>query len=263
MTVRTKRRRARSGTAVGEVDEKHKRFSVWARSKGVEITNVDPQHIAGRGLGLVATRHIKEGSRILFVPEASIFKPDFSFLRRNRLESISSQAKLAISSLNRFASSSPDCDAWAKTWPTQGDFSLCMPIFWPEEVTDYLPRSVDAPLRRQRSDYQKDWLECKKVVHDLGFDETRFKYYWMIVNSRSFHWAPPRGGQGYMVLCPFIDYLNHGRTGSGCNVFQRSDGYEVIAQADYSRSSVCPSSYWYYFFFYFSQHRLQMLAKIS
>jgi hypothetical protein len=38
-----------------------------------------------------------------------------------------------------------------------------------------------------------------------------------------------------MVLCPFVDYMNHGPTGSGVTVMQTSKGYEVIAERDYGK----------------------------
>lgn len=37
-----------------------------------------------------------------------------------------------------------------------------------------------------------------------------------------------------MVLCPFIDYMNHGASGQGTvNVRQTPRGYEITADRDY------------------------------
>lgn len=216
--------------------DKHGAFTAWAKAQGVEIDNVAPKQLPGRGLGLVATKKIKQGSRILFIPESTIFKPQNALLKQHKLDKASSQAKLAISSLAHFAPQDATERVWRETWPTEDDMKACMPIYWPSEPPEALLSPIQAPLRRQRTDYQRDWLTCTDAVRKLGFDETDFKYYWMIVNSRSFHWAPPSGRPGHMVLCPFIDYLNHGPTGSGCEVIQRSDGYEVIAQRAYSKS---------------------------
>ena len=64
----------------------------------------------------------------------------------------------------------------------------------------------------------------------------------MIVNSRSFSWKPPHLKVGEMVMCPFIDLMNHGSTGSGCKVTQNAKGYEVHADRDYGKHRFSYSS---------------------
>ena len=232
-----KRRRASPVEAGRAVNDKHECFTSWAKGRDVEIEGVSPQHIKGQGLGLVTTRAIKKGDRILFVPEKAMFKPDFAALRRLKMERASPQAKLVVSAMLMFDQSDKQFAPWKDTWPTDSDFDQCMPLYWDESLDAELPPSVQAPFARQRADYDRDWRASEAVMKEkANKDEATFKYYWMIVNSRSFHWLPPKGGAGFMVMCPFIDYINHGPTGTGCDVMQRSDGYEVVAQRDYGRS---------------------------
>lgn len=217
------------------IKDKHLRFLAWARDNEVEVYNAAPQALPGKGLGLVTTKRILSGERILFVPEKTMVKPQSTSLKTLGLEHASSQARLTMTSLMTFAGHEAKKQIWMDTWPTRADFEKCMPLYWHQSLIDCMPRSARNTFQRQASDYNKDWMACKAAAAGIGFDEDSYKYHWMIVNSRSFHWTPPRKQPSYMVLCPFIDYLNHGPTGSGCTVIQRNDGYEVLAQRDYGR----------------------------
>lgn len=219
----------------GELD-RHQIFTQWARERGVEINGVKPAHLPGRGLGLVTTKRIKEGERLLFIPEKAMFKPDAKMLRREGLLQISPQVQLAVSLLAENEIGEPFLKVWKATWPTDSDFKASMPMRWSEETTDLLPPSVDQPLQRQRDDFKKDvdavdaWLLKSELTHE------QFCYYWSIVNSRSFHWKPPRGkGGGFMVMCPFIDYMNHSPSGGSCNISQGHSGYAVKADRKYGK----------------------------
>lgn len=219
----------------GKTDEKHVVFTDWAKKRGVEINSVAPQQLPGRGLGLVTTAPIKEGTRILFVPEKAMFKPDAAFCKRNKLERASPQAKLALSALKASKAPKSQLGIWEATWPTNEDFVASMPLCWPEELSKYLPEGARSPLQRQQADYARDWEAVRELCKEHGWTEEVWRYYWCIVNSRSFHWKPPAGRAGSMVLCPFIDYMNHAPTGKGCHVRQSDEGYEVVAQRDYGK----------------------------
>lgn len=214
--------------------DKHSLFTTWALARGVEISSVAPQQLPGRGLGLMTTAAVTKGSRLLFVPEKAMFKPDNAFTKRSGLERASPQTKLALSIMVRFTAAESLLETWQATWPTKGDFDACMPLSWPGELVCLLPPAVLAPLERQRADYARDWEAAERVCEERGWSEEDFRYYWCIVNSRSFHWKPVgKGRAGSMVLCPFVDYMNHGPTGSGCEVMQTGKGYEVVAERDY------------------------------
>jgi len=216
-------------------EDKHTIFTAWARKRGVEISSVLPQQLPGRGLGLMTTAVIKKGSRMLFVPEEAMFKPDNAFIKRSQLERASPQAKLSLSILAKCNMARSPLTTWQATWPTKQDFDACMPLSWPEDLLAYLPPAVLAPFERQKADYARDWEAARSLCEEREWSEEDFKYYWCIVNSRSFHWKPATGGAGSMVLCPFVDYMNHGPTGSGCEVKQSSKGYEVVAARDYGK----------------------------
>lgn len=231
-----KRRRESDDTSnVDSSVDEHQLFTQWAQQRGVEINGVKAERLPGRGLGLVAARPLKNGERILLIPEKAMFKPDVAMLKRESLQHASPQAQLAISAMNAFKNPQMPLQVWQQTWPTAEDFEQSMPMCWPTSVRQLLPPSVHQPLARQLADYEKDWKAAKSICETRGWSEDEFKYYWMIVNSRSFHWKPPRGKAGSMVMCPFIDYMNHGPSGSGCMISQTAKGYEAVADRDYGK----------------------------
>lgn len=230
-----------SSTSPAKENDKHHLFTTWAQDQGVEIHSVAPQHLPNRGLGLLATAPIKSGERLLFVPEKAMFKPNPATLQKAGLarkpSAASPQAQLSLSALAKFTatptSSSPNLQTWQATWPTPQDFATSMPLHWPSTLTAHLPPAILAPLERQKADYARDWEVVSGFCAEQGWSEETFKYYWCIVNSRSFHFKPSVNRAGSMVLCPFVDYMNHGPTGSGCRVLQTGRGYEVWSERDY------------------------------
>ncbi|KAK5117430.1 hypothetical protein LTR85_008815 [Meristemomyces frigidus] len=213
--------------------DKHAIFTKWAHGRGVQVDGVGPAKLPGRGLGLVTSRAIAKGERVLFVPERAMFKPNARFLKIHSLDRASPHAQLAISLTAVANSDGAPLAAWQATWPTAEDFRQTLPLCWTKKHRNCLPASVQQPLERQEEDYRKDWHFVSDCCADHDWSEQDFKYFWMIVNSRSFHFKPPRGRPGSMVMCPFIDYMNHGPSGTTCNVFQSPQGYEVLADRDY------------------------------
>ncbi|KAK5689958.1 hypothetical protein LTR17_026084 [Elasticomyces elasticus] len=207
-------------------EDKHVVFTAWSKQRGVEIKNVKPAKIPGRGLGLVTTAKIKVGARILFVPEKAMFKPDGS------VPHASPQAQLAASAMKACTAADSNMGIWKETWPVDSDFQHSLPMRWPHELREHFPVSVMQPLLRQEEDYAKDVGAVQDFLAAGNNTAEDFRYYWSIVNSRSFHFKA-KGKIGTMVMCPFIDYINHGPSGTTCDVFQRPNGYEVIADRDY------------------------------
>lgn len=220
-----------------EVEGKHRIFTHWSQARGVQINGVAPSQLPGRGLGLLTTRSIKAGERMLFIPEKAMFKPNTKFLKQHRLDRASPHAQLAISATAVYRAPDTSLACWEATWPTREDFWASLPLCWTDAERTDLPPSVLHPLERQLDDYRKDWAAVRDVCEAEGWDEEEFRYYWMIVNSRSFHWKPPRGRAGVMVMCPFIDYINHGPTGTTCRVTTDQRGYEVHADRDYGKDA--------------------------
>lgn len=217
--------------------EKHELFTEWSKEHGVEINGIKPAKLPGRGLGLLTTKKVKKDERLLAVPEKAMFKPDVKFLKKNGLQDSSPQAQLAISAAAAFLDNE-SLAVWKRTWPTRDDFEDSMPSWWDPPNHDLLPVSVHQPLERLLADYEKDQAAVAAYANEHFPASTGwFKYCWTIVNSRSFYWKPPRGKAGCMVMCPFIDYMNHGPSGETCRVMQTAKGYEVIADRDYGKFS--------------------------
>jgi hypothetical protein len=177
-------------------EDKHTIFTTWAIDRGVEINSVVPQQLPGRGLGLMTTAPIKKDTRLIFVPEKAMFKPDNAFIKRSRLERASPQAKLSLSLLAKGTMAKSPLATWQATWPTKQDFDSCLPLSWSHDVLAYLPPAVAAPFERQKADYARDWEATGPLCEERGWSEEEFRYYWCIVNSRSFHWKPATGGAG-------------------------------------------------------------------
>ncbi|CAK1358882.1 unnamed protein product [Cercospora beticola] len=223
-------------------DNKHSLFTSWAESRGVQINSVAPAVIPGRGVGLLTTAPIKKDTQIIFVPEKAMFKPLVTSIKSKAFpESVSPQAQLAISIMSACQDPSSSYHLWQSTWPIREDFESSMPLFWPKNLASHLPPSVQQPLERMREDYDRDFKSMLRLHPD--WTERDFKYYWAIVNSRSFHFKPPGAKPGFMVLCPFIDYMNHGPSGTGVNVRQTPKGYEVTADRDYEPNTEILATY--------------------
>ncbi|KAF7186420.1 SET domain-containing protein 4 [Pseudocercospora fuligena] len=233
----TKRRRISSGVAVDVngrgSQNKHEVFTQWAKDRGVQIRSVKPAQIPGRGVGLVTTASIKQDERLIFVPEKAMFKPVKNYTSSNMSLKASPHVQLALSIMTECENPESSYNKWRSTWPTIQDFQSSMPLFWNHELSALLPPSVQHPLERQIDDWKKD-AEFHRTMAPAGEEEDdTMKYFWAIVNSRSFHFKPPGSKPGFMVLCPFIDYMNHGPSGTGINVRQMAKGYEVTANRDY------------------------------
>ena len=212
--------------------DKHAEFTTWAQDQGVDINGVKAAHIRGRGIGIETTKRIKAGTRLLFIPEKAMFKPDAKLLRRQQLRATSPQAQLAITALLKFREHSK---LWQSVLPTYNDFEQSMPTLWPTSIRKHFPPGIQQPLERLEADYERDLAAVQQLLNKIQVDEQDFQYWWLIVNSRSFHWKSPKSRAGTMVLCPFIDYMNHAPTGNTCLVNMTDDGYEVIANRDYGK----------------------------
>ena len=215
--------------------DKHAISTQWAEDQGVVINGLKAAQLPGRGMGIVTTKRIKNGERLLFIPEKAMFKPDQNLLKEHNLMDASPQAQLAVSLVSKFQTANSHYKPWSNVLPTVNDFEHGMPILWDTTQRARLPPPVLQPLERQESDYARDEAATKDLLTKRGLGD-HFRYYWLIVNSRSFHWKSPRSKGGVMVLCPFIDYLNHAPTGSSCNVTMTNKGYEVVANRNYGKS---------------------------
>lgn len=220
--------------SAGEGSDKYEVFTKWAEERGVEINGVEARRLPGRGFGLVTTKAIPADERILLVPKKAMCAPDTNLIKSQRgLNKASPHAQLAISVMSFCKVEQSSFAVWEATWPTNQDFVDTLPLCWTKEEQDLLPPSVTLPLERQRRDWEKDWEAVAAYCQARGWSEQDYRYYWMIVDSRSFHFNPPHAKTGSMVLCPFIDLINHGPSTKTCQVFQSPEGYQVVADRDY------------------------------
>lgn len=232
-----RKRHTQDRDSSANVSDECAEFTAWAQDRGVEISNVTFKHIPGRGRGLVTTSHIKSGNRILFIPEKAMFKSTRIHHKPNSKVPASPQVQLAINLMAACKSQPSKLALWESTWPTAQDFEDSMPMCWPESAMDMLPPSVQQPLQRQQKDYERDLQTVTTLCDKNGWTVNDFRYYWMIVNSRSFHWKPEHGA-GSMVMCPYVDLANHGPTGTTCRATQSPEGYEVWAERDLGKPFV-------------------------
>jgi len=217
-----------------EGSDKYEVFTKWAEERGVEINGVEARLLPERGFGLVTTKAIPADERILLVPKTAMYTPDAKLIKSQQgLDKASPHAQLAISVMSICKAEQSPFAVWEATWPTYQNFVDTLPLCWTKEDQDLLPPSVTLPLERQRRDWEKDWQAVAAYCQDRGCSKEDYRYYWMIVDSRSFHFNPPHAKTRSMVLCPFIDLINHGPSKTTCQVFQSPEGYQVVADRDY------------------------------
>ena len=71
-------------------------------------------------------------------------------------------------------------------------------------------------LAKQEAKLQRDWEVILKAYPDAEFE--LYRYYWLVVNTRCFYYdfplrLEPRDHEDKMILCPWLDYLNHADEG--------------------------------------------------
>ena len=79
-----------------------------------------------------------------------------------------------------------------------------------------VPRNLTSLLCKREAAITKDWKVVSKTCPSAEFEQ--YRYFWLIVNSRSFFYDVPQDPEPQshgdkMVLCPYLDYLNHADEG--------------------------------------------------
>ena len=77
-------------------------------------------------------------------------------------------------------------------------------------------------LEKQEKRFQAAYKAVKATFPDT--DSEMFMYYWVVANTRCFHYTPPdeeppEDKNDAMALCPFADYFNHSEEGVSCALF--------------------------------------------
>ncbi|PHH76423.1 hypothetical protein CDD82_4002 [Ophiocordyceps australis] len=209
----------------------------WATARGVELNGIQPKLLAGRGLGIVATRPLKPGDTVLSVPAAllrSLGNTPKPVVRR--LDGASVHAILAAALC---LDDSPDFDLWRAVLPSPATVRAAMPLCWPRELQLLLPPAAKALLDSQCAKLDRDWALVAAAYSDSRIPRLDFVYAWALVNSRTFYHTTPRTlarlpHDDHMVLQPVADLFNHTpHAAAGCSVAFDSRGYTFTAACAY------------------------------
>ncbi|KAH8171621.1 SET domain-containing protein [Sarocladium implicatum] len=201
----------------------------WATAQGVEMKGIEPKHLPGRGIGLVATRKIEVGEAILVVPSQLL--RTISNTPKPMLRKLKGTSVHSILAASLCLEKDPVFELWRAVFPTKEDITQCMPFFWPQELQDLLPDAAMAVLKKQQIKVAKDWKRVSAAYSDI--DELDFQYNWHLVNSRTFYHVTPRTEKlhkdDHMVLQPVADLFNHDPN-RGCSVAFDAADYTITTK---------------------------------
>ncbi|KAG5293902.1 SET domain-containing protein [Histoplasma capsulatum G186AR] len=253
----------------------HEKFTEWAISQGVEINGVAPAQFPGQGVGIAAQRNIDVGEVIIRVPIGLMLttKSIPSKFREKFPDNIPVQGLYAayICCAEEFQEKFAP---WRAVWPSRQDFEDTLPILWAQRLKGIktsgpsyplLPSSISGSwntiakrpikcaytaehqnlLPEQEKRFDKAYRVIKQVFQEI--DKDTYTYYWLIVNTRSFHHIPvgtsaPEDRYDAMALCPFGDYFNHIDEG-GCEVSFNDDFYTFKTSRAYEKGEEIFISY--------------------
>ncbi|OTA79529.1 hypothetical protein M434DRAFT_86976 [Hypoxylon sp. CO27-5] len=206
--------------------EPHEELLTWATTQGVKLSGIAPKRIPGRGIGLIATRAIQPEEVVLEVPTSCLRSMDTvrKPIIRHLPKSISVHgllaADLALDASSKYA-------VWNAVCPSPEDFNG-MPLVWPKELRALLPLAARDLLAKQEAKFVRDWAAVS-TAYPRQLDEGRYKYAWMLVNTRTFYYVNPklkrRSKDDHMCLQPVADLFNH--ADEGCNVAFDNDGFAI------------------------------------
>ncbi|ODA78625.1 hypothetical protein RJ55_06007 [Drechmeria coniospora] len=189
------------------------RLLEWATAEGVILDGIKPQHLPGRGIGIVATRRLRADERILTVPTTLLRSLETTPL--HIFAALTNASVHAILAASMCLETSAEFDIWCAVLPSREEFAANLPICWPPSLQALLPSAAQAILAQQRAKSDRDWSAVSAAFPDIERDD--FLYAWNIVNSRTFyHTTPETKGlprDDHMVLQPVADLFNHGADG--------------------------------------------------
>ncbi|EGX97217.1 SET domain-containing protein, putative [Cordyceps militaris CM01] len=213
----------------------------WAADQGVVLDGVRPSRIPGRGLGMVATRHIHKGEVLIAVPTPAIRS------RHTLPKSLMGKAPTNMTLHGLLAADlllhPPDVAAWGTLVPSLADFESSTPFFWPETLQDLLPPEAKKLLRTQQQRFRRDWSHAHAGFPSVA--EQDYLYAWFLVGTRSFYYQVdetlPYPWHDRLALLPVADMFNHASV--GCAVAFSTEVYDVTADRDYEADEELYTSY--------------------
>ncbi|EKG11762.1 hypothetical protein MPH_11256 [Macrophomina phaseolina MS6] len=119
----------------------HERFISWAKDElGVTIDGVTAAKFPGRGLGVVATKPLKQGDLLVTVPAKSLLTTESKHVKDARLpKDATVHARLAAYLTLMDGKKDSPHRIWQPVWPKKEEFEAIMPMNWEERQKELLP----------------------------------------------------------------------------------------------------------------------------
>ncbi|KAK0661515.1 Ribosomal lysine N-methyltransferase 2 [Lasiodiplodia hormozganensis] len=225
-------------------EAEHERFISWAKDQlGVTIDGVTPARLPGRGLGVLATKPLKQGDLLVSVPAKALLTTETKHVKDVEVpKEATVHARLAAYLTLMDGRDDAPHRIWQPVWPKKEEFESIMPMNWEEREKELLPAHAKSLLEKQQEKFEKDWRSLKAHLPSKDL----FTYYWLIVNTRTFYWDYPtttRTGKQQvkrrklapddcMALCPFMEYFNH--ADEGCTVDHDMKGFTITCNREYN-----------------------------
>ncbi|KAH6607304.1 hypothetical protein Trco_003617 [Trichoderma cornu-damae] len=185
----------------------------WASSMGVEVNGIHPKVLHGRGIGIVATRHLEADQVILQVPTSAL--RTLSNTPKHIAKALSGATVHTILAASLCLDPNPDLDKWRPVFPSRRDMASSLPICWPAKLRSLLPPGAKSLLAAQQEKFNKDWATVAAAYPQLQKDD--YLYSWLLVNTRTFYHTNrstdklPK--EDHMALQPVADLFNHAPEG--------------------------------------------------
>ncbi|KAH7308710.1 putative SET domain-containing protein [Stachybotrys elegans] len=214
---------------------------LWAQNEGVELQGIRVTRIPGRGMGVVATRDIEEGTVVMTIPIhiirslhtlpqsiSEMLPPDMSIQGL-----LAAQLALRDEGVNHLLGVMPDMEGMEEA----------LPFMWPGELQDMLPSEAKTILAQKQTSFNSDWSMFHSSFPDTS--QQQYRYAWFLVNSRTFYYETPETmlypWHDRLALLPVADMFNHADV--GCSVSYSTDGYNITADRAYSTGQELYTSY--------------------
>ncbi|KAL7947781.1 SET domain-containing protein [Trichoderma barbatum] len=181
----------------------------WSTSIGVELKGIHPKVLHGRGIGIVATRHLEANEVILRVPISAL--RTFSNTPKDITKALSGASVHTILAASLCLDTSPDLDKWRPVFPSRRDIASSLPICWPAKLRSLLPPGAKTLLAPQQEKFNKDWAIVAAAYPQVQKDD--YLYSWLLINTRTFYYTNrstdklPK--EDHMALQPVADLFNH------------------------------------------------------
>ncbi|KAJ2901733.1 uncharacterized protein MKZ38_001504 [Zalerion maritima] len=204
----------------------HEDFLSWAKNKGVKYTGIRP-----RSRETIISVPVKALHTLETVKE--------EIAEKLITDDVSVQGILAA---DMMVGSAANLATWIAVLPARVDLEVGMPILWPQELQELLPKTAKTILRKQQTKFRRD---ADKVLAAFSHfnncimaGEHNYLSKWLLIGTRTFYYiTPSRENLSFddcLALTPLADLFNHAN--SGCQVSFSSKSYKVTANRAYHTS---------------------------